>query len=271
MNELAVKADLKLNSITALFIVMFHLGAFVALFCYSSKMLILALIVWTIGCGPGIGVGFHRLLTHLGFKTYKPVEYFLTLLGCLTLEGSPLWWVAVHRKHHRYTEQVGRDPHTPRDGKFWSHMGWILLKDFSVSETEFLKLYVPDLLKDPVHVWISRYCWLPLMFLGATLFLYGGYTWVLWGAVVPVVLSWHGTWLVNSATHLWGSRMFNTPDDSRNNWWVAMLSFGEGWHNNHHARPVLARHGIVWYQFDPNWYFIRTLKFCGLAWDIKEP
>jgi stearoyl-CoA desaturase (delta-9 desaturase) len=129
--------------------------------------------------------------------------------------------------------------------------------------------YAPDLAKDRFHVWLSKYHWVPLTIVGLGLLAIGGWTWVLWGIFLRVTLGLHATWLVNSATHMWGSRRFPTRDESRNNWWVALLTGGEGWHNNHHAHPVSARHGLKWYEFDPNYYGIWLLKKLGLARDIK--
>lgn len=262
--------NLKLNWVTAPAVALFHFGFVAALFYFNWQRLLLAGVVWTVGGSLGIGVCFHRLLTHRGYKTPKWVEYMLTLCGCLTLQGGPIWWVAWHRIHHRFTEKPGKDPHTPLDGKFWSHMGWLIYKNPELHDRFILQQWGTDLCKDPVHVVINRISWVPLTFLGIVLFSFGGFPAVLWGAVVPVVVGWHGTWLVNSATHIWGSRAFETQDNSRNNWWVALLSFGEGWHNNHHHNPVSARHGIRWFQFDQNWYIIRLMRLVGLAWDVKE-
>ena len=132
-----------------------------------------------------------------------------------------------------------------------------------------LSRYAPDLSRDKFHCWLSKYHWVPLTTVGLCLLAWGGWPVVLWGIFLRVTLGLHATWLVNSATHLWGSRRFQTRDDSRNNWWVALLTGGEGWHNNHHAHPVSARHGLRWYEFDPNYYGIWLLKKLGLAQDIK--
>jgi sn-1 stearoyl-lipid 9-desaturase len=132
-----------------------------------------------------------------------------------------------------------------------------------------LKRYAPDLCKDKFHVFMSKWHWVTQVVVGLALLAYGGIPYVLWGTFFRTTFLLHATWLVNSATHIWGSRRFKTRDDSTNNWWVALLSFGEGWHNNHHAHPVSARHGLAWYEFDMNWIAINVLKFFGLAWDIK--
>jgi len=255
---------------TTLFMIFFHVGAIAALFFFTWKALVLAMVLWWISGGVGVGMGYHRLLTHRGYKTHKWVEYFLTTCGTLALEGGPIWWVATHRVHHQNTDKEG-DPHSPREGGLWAHMGWIMTgKAMHNSAGAFLP-FVPDLRRDKFHVWISKWHWVPLSLLGLALFVMGGWSWLLWGIFLRTVVNLHSTWLVNSATHMWGSQRFSTGDASTNNFWVAMLTFGEGWHNNHHAAPQLARHGIAWYEIDFNWYGIRALRWLGLAWDIKLP
>jgi fatty-acid desaturase len=258
-----------INWITTVWMVIFHAGAIAALFMFSWKALFITLFLWWVSGSLGIGMGFHRLLTHRGFKTPKAVEYFLTLCGTLALEGGAINWVATHRIHHAHTEVPGLDPHTPRDGRWWAHMGWILRGTAQQHEDEVLWRYAPDLMKDRVHVWMNRVYYIPLVALGILLFAWGGWGLMLWGVFVRVTVGLHATWLVNSATHMWGSRRFESNDDSTNNLWVALVTFGEGWHNNHHAHPRAARHGVAWYEIDINWWGIRTLQLLGLARDIK--
>jgi fatty-acid desaturase len=264
------------NWLTTSFMVVFHAGALAALFFFSWKALAIAAVIYFFAINVGIGMGYHRLLTHRGYKTPRLVEYFVSVCGTLALEGGPMFWVATHRMHHQHSDRPG-DPHTPRDGGWWAHAGWILNGEALHHETALLSRYVPDLAKDRVHVWLSKYHWIPLTTLGVALLAAGVWTggWkqgaslVLWGIFFRVTVGLHATWLVNSATHMWGSRRFPTRDDSRNNWWVALLTGGEGWHNNHHAHPVSARHGLKWYEFDPNYYGIWILKQFGLAKDVK--
>ena len=175
----------------------------------------------------GIGLSYHRLLTHRSYVTSKALEYTFTVCATLALEGGPLFWVATHRRHHQHSD-ADLDPHTPRHGRFWAHIGWILFGDHDRHDRRLIARYAPDLARDPVHVWIDRYHWVPLTLLGLVLLAIGGWTWVLWGVFLRTTLGLHATWLVNSATHLWGSRRFETRDDSRNNWWVALVTFGEG-------------------------------------------
>jgi fatty-acid desaturase len=251
-----------------LFMAFFHAAAIVGLFNFSWSALGVAILMWWVAGSLGIGMGYHRLLTHRGYKTPKWVEYALTLFGSLAMEGGSIGWVATHRIHHVYADRDG-DPHSPRHGLWWSHMGWILEGHSLHREVEATARHAADLAKDRFHVWLTRWHFLPQVVLGAILFLLGGWQFVLWGVFVRVVFSWHATWFVNSASHVWGGRRFETRDDSRNNWWVAILSHGEGWHNNHHAHPSSARHGLAWYEIDVNWYGIWVLKKLGLAKNVR--
>jgi stearoyl-CoA desaturase (delta-9 desaturase) len=256
------------NWLTTTVMVLFHLGAIAALFFFTWKAFFLTLFLWWVSGSLGIGMGYHRLLTHRGYKTPKWVEYFLTICATLTLEGGPIFWVATHRIHHRFSDHEG-DPHSPVDGKWWAHMGWILMGKSLHHETAAQARYVPDLTRDKFHVWISQYHYVPTVVLGVLLLAIGGVPCLLWGIFLRTVFGLHSTWLVNSATHSWGSRRFVTRDQSTNSWWVALLTWGEGWHNNHHAHPVSARHGLKWYEIDFNWYGIWALKKLGLARQIR--
>jgi len=254
----------QVNWLTTSIMAAFHAGAVAALFFFSWKALLLVAVLWYISGSLGIGMGYHRLLTHRGYKVPTWVEYFLTICATLALEGGPIFWVATHRIHHQFSDKEG-DPHSPRDGKWWSHMGWILMGESMHSDADRLSRYCPDLQKDKFHIWISKWHWVPLTVQGILLLALGGWKYVMWGIFFRVVVGLHVTWLVNSATHLWGSRRFATRDDSTNCWWVALLSFGEGWHNNHHANPTSAKHGLAWYEFDLNWIGISVLRALRLA------
>jgi len=270
------KASQGVNWVTTFFMVLFHVGAVSSIFFFSWPALFLTIFLWWVAGSLGIGMAYHRLLTHRGYKTPKWVEYFLTTCATLALEGGPIFWVATHRIHHQKSDRDG-DPHSPREGGFWAHMGWILMGTAMHHDTSVLKKYVPDLSRDKFHVWITKYHYVPQIIVGVALvvagFLYGGAfgaaSFVTWGVFLRVTYGLHATWLVNSATHMWGSRRFKTRDDSTNLWWVALLTFGEGWHNNHHAHPVSAKHGLAWYELDMNWIGISFLRMVGLASDIK--
>jgi stearoyl-CoA desaturase (delta-9 desaturase) len=256
------------NWLTISFMTLFHVLAVVALFNFTWTGFALAVALWWIAGGFGIGMGYHRLLTHRGYKAPKWLEYSMAVCATLALEGGPIFWVATHRIHHRFTDQPG-DPHSPRDGVFWSHMGWILGGKALGASTSELAPYVPDLMRDKFHVWLSKWHWVPLTTVGFSLLAVFGWNVVLWAIFLRVVVGLHCTWLVNSATHLWGSQRFDTGDDSRNSMWVALLTFGEGWHNNHHAHAQSARHGLRWWEIDVNWYGIKFLQLLGLARDVK--
>src|SRR3984957_8563874 len=257
----------EVNWVTASFMMLFHLGAIAALFFFTWKAFFVAVVLWWMATSLGIGMCYHRLLTHRGYKIPKWLEYTLTIFATLALEGGPIFWVATHRIHHKYSDHEG-DPHSPIDGKWWAHMGWILMGKSMHHDTSTLARYVPDLAKDKFHVWITKYHYVPMIVLGVALLAIGGWKFVLWGIFFRTVMGLHFTWLVNSATHSWGTRRFETRDLSTNSWWVAILSWGEGWHNNHHAHPVSARHGLKWYEIDANWYGILLLKKLGLAKQI---
>ena len=256
------------NRITTVAMIAFHLLAAAALFRLNSGAILTAVVLYFVAGSFGIGMAYHRLLTHRGYKTYPFIEYFLTWCGTLALEGGPIFWVATHRQHHQLSDHEG-DPHSPRDGGFWAHMGWILFGDTHHNNTELMGKYAPDLNRDQFYRWLNTYHWLSLTTVGVILLAVGGWGMVLWGIGLRVVFGLHATWLVNSATHMWGSRRFSTKDDSRNSWWVALLTFGEGWHNNHHAHPVSARHGLAWYEFDMSWITLKTLNAVGIVRDLK--
>ena len=257
-----------INWHTATFMALFHIGAVAALFMFSWQALVAAVVLWWISASLGVGMGFHRLLTHRGYKTPKLVEYVITLFGLLSLEGGAINWVVTHRIHHAHTDGPG-DPHTPRDGGWWAHIGWMLKGTAQSHDRETMERYAPDMMKDKFHVMANSFYWVPIILLAIALLALGGWSFVLWAVFFRITFNFHSTWLVNSATHMWGRRRFATRDDSTNNWWVALLTFGEGWHNNHHAYPTAARHGLAWYEIDLNWWGIRTLQFMRLATSVK--
>ncbi len=253
-----------LNVFTTFVLILLHVGAIAALFSFSWRALAWTVFAYYAATGLGISMGYHRLHTHRSYRVPLLLEYFFAVCGTLTLEGGPIFWVAVHRIHHQNSDQAG-DPHSPRDGAFWAHMGWILFGETNHNNTRMMSKYAPDLAKHRFYVWLNNYHWLPLVILSIAVLAIWGLPMMLWTMFVRVVFGLHATWLVNSATHMWGARRFATRDDSRNNWWVALISFGEGWHNNHHAHPTSARHGLAWYEFDPSWLLVKTLRALGVA------
>jgi fatty-acid desaturase len=262
------KASTGTNWITVTAMLVFHAGAIAACFFFDLGAILVAALLWWMAGMLGIGMGYHRLLTHRGYEVPRWVEYALTLCATLALEGGPIFWVATHRIHHQYSDREG-DPHSPREGTYWAHIGWIFTGSARHHDTRILSRYAPDLSRDRVHVALSNWHWVPQVAVGLVLLAAGGVPYVLWGIFFRVVIGLHATWLVNSATHKWGSRRFKTRDDSTNNFWVALITGGEGWHNNHHAHPVSARHGLAWYEVDLNYYTIKAMERVGLAWNVK--
>jgi stearoyl-CoA desaturase (delta-9 desaturase) len=226
--------------------------------------------------GLGVTLGYHRLLTHRSFATPRWVEYTLAVLGSLANQGGPLQWVANHRKHHQHSDHDG-DPHSPRDGWWWAHAFWWMPRQSRARVERDYRRYTPDLARDPFYRFLQRWEALPPLALAAVLFGLGqlcggvGLSWVVYGIFVRTTLLLHATWLVNSATHLWGYRSHDTRDRSTNLWWVALLTFGEGWHNNHHAFPRSARHGLRWWEFDLTFLLIRVMSFISLSREIHVP
>jgi fatty-acid desaturase len=258
----------KMNWPTSLVLVLFHLGAIAALFMFSWRNVLISMALYWITVGWGISLGYHRLHTHRSYKVPLWMEYFFAVCGTLTLEGGPIFWVATHRIHHQKSDQPG-DPHSPHDGAWWAHMGWILFGETNHNNTRMMSKYAPDLAKHKFYIWLNNWHWVPMVALGVILLGVGGWPLMFWGVFLRVVVGLHATWLVNSATHMWGTRRFATRDDSRNSWWVALMTFGEGWHNNHHAHPTSARHGLAWYEFDISWITLTMLKALGIAKQVR--
>lgn len=254
-----------------------HLAALAGIWTFTWTGLVVALgLHWVTG-GLGICLGYHRLLTHSGMKTYPWVRYLFAGIGSLAGEGAPLDWIADHRKHHACSDQEG-DPHSPHDGSLWSHMFWLAYNTHGGDRKRHLQRWAPDLYRER-GMRILDLLFLPLHIAtgGALLglgYLFGGWelglSLLVWGMFVRMVAVLHVTWMVNSASHIWGYRNYETTDDSRNNWVVALLAYGEGWHNNHHAYPRMAKHGHHWWEFDITWQTIRIMRALGLVWDVVD-
>ena len=245
-----------------------HTVALTAPFYFSWQALGVLMFLYWLTASVGICLGYHRLLTHRSLKVGKPVEYALTIAGMLASEGGAISWVSRHRYHHLTSDRKGRDVHTPKDGFWWSHFGWLLC-DLDRPQRVFSESYARDLLQDPVHRFLERFHLLPNVVLGLGLYALGGWGFVVWGIFLRAVVVVHATWFVNSAAHTWGYRTYDTPEGSRNLWWVGLVAFGEGWHNNHHAFQRSARHGLAPREIDMTWWAIRAMQAVGLAWDVQ--
>jgi stearoyl-CoA desaturase (delta-9 desaturase) len=210
----------------------------------------------------GITIGYHRMLTHRSFEAHPIVRFIFLALGSIAVEGPAIEWASTHIKHHATTD-TDEDPHSPLQGFFHAHVGWIVYGEKADPST-----YGKWLLKDPIVMFVSKtfVFWVVLGFVIP--YLIGGWTGVLWGGLVRVFFTHHVTWSVNSVCHTFGRRMFDTSDMSRNQWLVGLLAFGEGWHNNHHAFPRSAFHGLRWWQFDLSAYIIRGMERLGLIWNV---
>ena len=232
----------------------------------------------------GITVGFHRYFTHQSFRTRRPIAWLLGVMGSMALQGPLIWWVSTHRVHHQHSDDT-KDPHSPHasrtsntlwaatQGFFHAHFGW-----FFKPSIQDMSVHGRDLLADPicvnVHNWFpfwglfGLFC--PALIGGVvTQSWWGAVSGFLWGGAVRLFVVHHVTWSINSICHLWGSRDYQSHDQSRNNFVVGLLAMGEGWHNNHHAFPTSARHGLEWWQFDVSWILIRTLSALGLASNVR--
>ena len=257
----------KYNWHTIFFVATFHVLAVTALFSLSWGGLLAAFICWWVASSWGVGIAYHRLLTHRGFTASTWFTRLLATFATLGLQSGPITWVTTHRIHHAFTE-TEKDPHSPRNGTYWSHIGWIFQGTAQAQSEATMQRYSPDLMRDPYLVFLNKYYYVTTIALSIVLYAIGGWPMVLTAVFLRVVMSWHFTWLVNSATHLWGTRRFDTRDDSRNNGIVAALTFGEGWHNNHHAYPRSARHGLTRREFDVNWVQIRLMEKLGLISNV---
>jgi stearoyl-CoA desaturase (delta-9 desaturase) len=246
-----------------------HAGCLLAPATFSWPALAcFAVCLFLTGC-VGITFSFHRNLSHKSFALPKPLEYAAAYCGVLAAQGGPIEWVSNHRYHHVYCDTPG-DPHTPYEGFWWSHVGWLLDRDATMARVKD-RSNVADLGSQRFYRWLEYTNALHVAGSAAALFALGGLPFLVWGFCVRLVWVYHITWFVNSLAHVYGSQPYVTGDLSRNNPLVALLAFGEGWHNNHHAFAFSARHGLEWWQFDVTWALICALQLIGLATKVKLP
>ena len=215
----------------------------------------------------GITGGYHRYFSHRSYSTSRWFQFLLAWIGCSAVQKGPLWWAQNHRNHHRHSDEED-DPHSPVVRTFWwAHIGWVLSGKYRRSDTNGIK----DFAVYPELRFLNYFHWLPGLLLAGLCYAVDGLSGLGWGFFVGTVILYHGTFLVNSVCHVWGRRRYNTTDQSRNNWWAALFTMGEGWHNNHHHYMSCARQGFKWWEIDVTYYIIRTMAFVGLVWDVREP
>ncbi len=256
-------------------LVLLHVGALAAPWTFTWTALAVTVVLHWLTGSIGVCLGYHRLLTHRSFATYRPIRWLVAWIGGLSGEGSAIDWVANHRKHHAHSDKDG-DPHSPHHGTWWSHAFWLGRAMPAAKYEAHVKRWAPDLAQDKGLVFLAR-TFLLWQFVvgGATMaagYAIGGWpmawSFLVWAVFVRLVAVLHTTWFVNSASHIWGYKNYATTDDSRNNWWVALLAYGEGWHNNHHAYPTMVKHGHRWWEVDMTYMFIKLMEKCGLAWNL---
>jgi stearoyl-CoA desaturase (delta-9 desaturase) len=212
-----------------------------------------------------ITAGYHRYFSHRTYKTSRPFQFVLALLGTTAVQQGPLWWAAHHRRHHKYSD-LPEDVHSPRQRGFaWSHLNWIMAKRHKRTDLDRVR----DLAKYPELRWLDKYHLVPVVSLAVVMFLIGGSTALVWGFFVATVACWHITFTINSLAHVWGRRRYVTTDDSRNNGFLALLTFGEGWHNNHHHYQRSARQGFYWWEIDVSFYTLKLFELLHVVWDVE--
>ncbi len=215
----------------------------------------------------GVTAGYHRYFSHRSYRTSRAFQFLLALLALSSAQKGVLWWAAHHRKHHRESDQP-EDVHSPvQRGLWWAHVGWILAP--RGDRVDLAR--VADLARFPELRWLERWHFVPPAALAVGLFLWGGWPALIWGFFVSTTLLWHGTFTINSLAHIFGSRRYATTDNSRNNWLLALLTLGEGWHNNHHFYRPAANQGFFWWELDPTFYALKALAWLGLIWDVCTP
>ncbi|MBP9706832.1 MAG: fatty acid desaturase [Oligoflexales bacterium] len=257
-----------------IWIVGIHLLAFATVPFYFSWGAFYSFVILYFMTGMvGVTLGYHRLLSHRAFKTSRTVERILATFGTLSLQGTPIRWIGTHRIHHAFSDTF-KDPHDSSRGFWFSHVGWLMVFNPIYEQGDNIKKFSRDIAKDPYMVWLSTAMGQISVntALGLALLFIGGVDYFVWGFLARAVVVYHVTWSVNSLTHKFGYKNFkDATDESRNNWLVALLAFGEGWHNNHHTHADVARNGLKWWEIDITYYLIRTLEFLGLAWEVKQP
>jgi stearoyl-CoA desaturase (delta-9 desaturase) len=245
-----------------------HLAAIagVAMLGVSFRGLALALVLYYVRMF-GVTAGYHRYFSHRSFKTSRPAQLLLAVLAMSSSQKGVLWWAGHHRTHHKYSDRPGDVHSVLLDGFLWGHLGWLFSREYATTDTARVR----DLTRYPELVWLDRWWWTPPAALGVGLFLVGGWFALVWGFFVSTVLLWHGTFAINSLTHMFGRRRYVTSDNSRNSAILSVVTLGEGWHNNHHCYGASTRQGFFWWEFDPTYYVLWGLEKIGIVSALRAP
>jgi len=270
----------KINWLSGIPFILLHLACLLVFWAGFSWVALAALLISYLLRMFGITAGFHRYFSHRTFKTSRFFQFFLALLGTSTVQKGPLWWAAHHRHHHKHSD-TEKDVHSPVKRSFWwSHVGWILSDRFKATNFDMVK----DLKKYPELRFLNNFHLVPPIFLAGATYGLGelldyympsldtsGFQLLVYGFIISTVLLYHGTFTVNSLAHVFGKRRFETNDDSRNNWFISLITLGEGWHNNHHRFPSSERQGFYWWEFDVSHYVLKILSWFRIVWDLRVP
>ena len=249
------------------FFLLFHIGCFAVIWTgFSATDVAIALGLFWLRIF-GITAGYHRYFAHRAYKTSRVFQFILGFIAQSSMQSGLIWWASKHRDHHKFVD-TPKDVHSPREYGFWfSHLGWIF--NSQAQHTDYSN--VPDITRYPELVWLNKYHWVPGTIMGFTVWLFAGWSGLVVGFVMSTVVLWHSTFAINSLAHVYGKQRYLTGDDSRNNFWLALLTLGEGWHNNHHYYMSSVRQGFYWWEVDITYYLLKLLSWFGLVWDLKEP
>ena len=265
--EIVLRDGARIHILRAIPFAAIHLACFAAFFVeFHWWYPLLTLALYYAGMF-FVTAGYHRYFSHRSFKTSRVFQFLLAFLAMTSSQKGVLWWAAHHRNHHRYSDTPD-DIHSPdQRGFWWSHVGWILSDRYNGTRTEL----IGDFYKFPELRWLNRYHLVPPVALAVTLFLAGGWGALVWGFFISTVMLWHGSFTVNSLAHVFGRRRYPTTDTSKNSFLLALLTLGEGWHNNHHHFMASARQGFFWWEIDATYYGLKILSWLRIVWDLRQP
>lgn len=272
-------SDETINWFQSIPFILVHIACVMVIWAGISWVAIIALLLTYSIRMFGIVAGYHRYFSHRTYKTTRIFQFLMAYLGTSAAQKGPLWWAAHHRHHHKHSD-TDEDVHSPRKGFIWSHVGWILCDKYKCTHLKLVK----DLNKFPELGFLDRFYWIPPITLAMIMYGIGytlnavwpelgtsGFQMVVWGFFISTTLLYHGTFTVNSLTHVYGRRRFKTDDDSRNSLLISIITLGEGWHNNHHRFPSSERQGFYWWEIDPAHYGLKVLSWFRIVWDLRTP